>query len=88
MACLGRAGQKDAAARGAALALTIVRKLPLTLVWRSSRQMPVRVASDEKLPTNIFFKKILKVLQRGPLKNTSELKWRASNNRTLIAAPN
>jgi hypothetical protein len=32
---------------------------------------------DAKLLINIFFKKILKVLQRAPLKNTSELKQRS-----------
>jgi hypothetical protein len=45
--------------------------------------------NDTKLPINIFFINFLKVLQRAPLKNTSELKQRSKQeNRTLIAVLN
>ena len=57
--------------------LNISLGMPLTLLLRERGQLVRRRSvSDAKLLTNIFLKKILKVLQGTPLKNTSELKQR------------
>jgi hypothetical protein len=57
--------------------LNIFLGMPLTLLLREwSQVVPAPVRFRCKVAHKHFFKKILKVLQRAPLKNTSELKQR------------
>jgi hypothetical protein len=57
--------------------LNIYLGMPLTFLLREWRQvMKTPLSFRSKVAHKHFFKKILKVLQGTPLKNTSELKQR------------